>query len=343
MVTPIQISIPSFLPPHPWHPSVVYASSGWNGHRWWMAQTPFPPHNVPPYKDRWELPCIHFSDDGIHWHSIDKNPIDDITDKQIKSYGYLSDPHLILVNDVLYCYYRLMSDWDKQTTIYLKRSTDGFHWSDRELVCSVASAVREMVSPAIVCTDGMFRMYYVDGHFTNLNRGIQMCESMDGVHFGEPFRVHYQTTSMFNSVIPWHIDVQRIGEKVYMVLYDQEQECLFLLLSTDGISFEIKQRLLQVSKRWGCFYNQKLYRACLVKAGQLFRVYFSATNGESAHIGLMESHTNDDWHIVDCRSGLDHFVFIVSMLWQDVHHSYKKIRHIVAQKIKRIFTIDMLF
>jgi len=341
LTTPIHISIPSFLPSHPWHPSVVYVSGGWNGHRWWMAETPFPPFNVRPYKDRWELPCIHYSDDGINWNSIDENPIDDISEDQISNYGYLSDPHLILVNDVLYCYYRLMSDWDKQTTIYLKRSKDGIHWSDREVVCSVASAEREIVSPAIVCKDGKFRMYYVDGHYTNLNRGIQMCESMDGVHFDEPRKVKYPTTYMSNPIIPWHIDVQCISEKVYMVLYDQEQESLFFLQSIDGIHFETQQKLLQVSKRWGGFYNQKLYRACYVEAGQVSRVYFSATNGESSHIGLMELQSNGDWHVVDCRKGTEHFVFIITMLWQDVYKSYKKIRHIVAQKLKRIFIFDV--
>ncbi len=48
MFTPIQIDIPNFLPNHPWHPSVVYIEDGWNGHQWWLAQTPFSPNNVPP-------------------------------------------------------------------------------------------------------------------------------------------------------------------------------------------------------------------------------------------------------------------------------------------------------
>lgn len=336
LATPIYVDIPSFLPSHPWHPSVVYVSDGWNGHRWWMAETPFPPFNVSPYKDRWELPCIHYSDDGIHWKSIDENPIDDISEEQIKGYDYLSDPHLILVNEVLYCYYRLMLDRDEQTTIYRKQSKDGCHWSDRELVCSVASAEREIVSPAIVWEDDRFRMYYVDDTYTNLNRGIQVCESKDGVRFDEPRQVTYPKTYQSNPIIPWHIDVQRIGEKVHMVIYDQEQECLFLLQSIDGIHYEIQQKLLQVSKRWGYFYNQKLYRACFVQADQASRVYFSATNGESSHIGLMELHLNGEWHIVNCRRGKERFVFITTMLWQDVCHFYKKIRHIIAKKLKRI-------
>lgn len=341
LVTPVYITIPSFLPSHPWHPSVVYVSDGWNGHQWWMAQTPFPPNNVSPYKDRWELPCIHYSDDGIYWNSIETNPIDDIDEEQIKNYGYLSDPHLILVNEVLYCYYRLMSDWDKQTTIYLKRSKDGIHWSDREVVTfdignlSLDTCKKEIVSPAIVWTDDKFRMYYVDDTYTNLNRGIQMCESLDGVHFDEPRQIEYTSTYMSNPIIPWHIDVQSEGEKLNMVIYDQEQESLFLLQSIDGIHFDIQQKLLQVAKRCGCFYNQKLYRACFVQADQLSRVYFSATNGESSHIGLMELQPNGDWRVVDCRKGKEHFKFIASMLWQDVHHAYKKIRHNVAQRIKR--------
>lgn len=114
MYTPVQIKNLSSLQPHPWHPSVVYIPEGWNGHKYWMAQTPFPPADVKPYRDRYELPCIHYSDDGIKWNPIISNPIEDLMPEEIEAHNYYSDPHLVLRDGVLECYYRYTMLQNKQ-------------------------------------------------------------------------------------------------------------------------------------------------------------------------------------------------------------------------------------
>ena len=71
-----------------------------------MAQTPFPPTHVPPYGDRYELPCIHFSDDGVKFFPVDSNPIVDLTQAEINQHNYYSDPHLVLRDGQLELYFR---------------------------------------------------------------------------------------------------------------------------------------------------------------------------------------------------------------------------------------------
>src|SRR5699024_10013244 len=44
------------------HPSVLYFPDGWNGHRYWMAYTPYAGGT-----DGREDPCIAYSDDGTNW------------------------------------------------------------------------------------------------------------------------------------------------------------------------------------------------------------------------------------------------------------------------------------
>ena len=50
----------------PYHPSVLFFPTGWCGHRYWMVETPYPIGGK-PYRDRWEIPLIHTSEDGLNW------------------------------------------------------------------------------------------------------------------------------------------------------------------------------------------------------------------------------------------------------------------------------------
>lgn len=332
MHVPTLIEIPKFLPQSPWHPSVVYIPDDWNGHPYWMAETPLPIKTIFPYLDRWELPCIHYSDDGINWRSINANPIDDLSESQIKGRGYHSDPHLIFKDGVLYCYYRLMEDHDTWTTIIRKHSVDGTHWSEREVVCRVRSSKRQIISPAIVWTGKCFRMYYVDDTFTNIHRGVQYCESIDGLTFNAINKVVLVTFNNKESTIPWHIDVQKIGELYYMVVHDVNNNKLELWKSEDGISFIFACNALRPSNKVMSFYRSQLYRSCLVSINNVLRIYFSAHNNRSRHIGLLESRDNGiHFEISSCSKNEHRLRFIGQMIYEECvslyHNCIRFLKH----------------
>lgn len=324
MKTPIDIEIPKGLPRHPWHPSVVYAEEGWKGHRWWMAETPFPPFDMKPYKDRWELPCIHYSDDGLHWKSTGK-PIDDLTETQIESHSYHSDPHLVMRDEVLYCYYRLMEDHDAMTTIIRKSSKDGINWSEREII---HVAGREIISPAIVWTGVKWRMYYVDDTFTNLERGIQMAESEDGVHFENKGAVWEQQV-----VKPWHIDVQLIDGMYYLLVHDVDNRTLTLYYSKDGVKWQNGRELLKASKRLSDFWSNRLYRACLVRGESKLHVYFSASDGMASYIGHLDQNEGGEFRVVDCLSGSEKAAFVIRFWWRRGIQFIQRVIHFVEKRI----------
>lgn len=76
-----------------YHPSVLFFDEPWNGYRYWMAETPYP-IGTPPYRDRWECPSIHVSQDGIHWtipQGLD-NPIDDLLPQEINNRDFFFRP-----------------------------------------------------------------------------------------------------------------------------------------------------------------------------------------------------------------------------------------------------------
>ena len=324
MKTPIDIEIPKGLPQHPWHPSVVYVAEGWNGHRWWMAETPYAPDKCAPYNERWELPCMHYSDDGVHWKSAGA-PIDDLTEEQITSHSYHSDPHLAMKDGVLYCYYRLMEDYDARTTIIRKSSKDGVNWSEREII---QVAGREIISPAIVWTGAKWRMYYVDDTFTNLNRGIQMAESDDGVHFE-----HKDSAWEQQDVKPWHIDVQLIDGTYYLLVHDVDNRTLTLYDSKDGLKWHNGIELLKASKRLSDFWSNMLYRACLVKDDNKQHVYFSASDGMASYIGLMAQNEQGEYEIIDCYSGSEKAAFIIRFWWRRGIQFVQRVIHFIEKRI----------
>lgn len=325
MKTSIHIEIPEWLPQHPWHPSIVYMPEGWNGHRYWMAETPYPPFQVAPYKDRWELPCVHYSDDGVHWKSINANPIDNLSDEQIACHSYHSDPHLVMKDGVLYCYYRLMENHDSKTTILRKHSEDGIHWSEREKIIIES---REVISPAVVRTGKKWLMYYVDDTYTNLQRGIQVAESKDGIHFDIIGSVWEQ-----QEVKPWHIDVQIIDGVYYLLVYDVDNNALWLYTSADGKHFEDGIEVLRASGKLTDYWSHKLYRACFVDIEGKKHIYFSANDGAASYIGNMTEDHHGRYVVNDSLNGAKKIKFVIRFLLRRCKQFIQRVFRFVSKRL----------
>lgn len=337
MHTPLIINNTPNCKPHPWHPSVVYCEKIWNGHRWWMAQTPLPPTDVSPYRDRYELPCIHFSDDGIHWDPIPSNPIDDIDESMVMAHNYLSDPHLLLHNGVLECYYRLSLLNNCQlignkTLLLKKTSTDGTHWSEREVVADLRREEdisiwgEQIISQAVVWDGAHYRCWYVDRSGYLKNRRILMTTSTDG-HIWEPYSIcNLLGTPDFD---PWHIDVQFFDGEYQMLLFDEWN--LHFLSSSDGINFHYISHVLTPTLLFTDFYSHGIYRACSVKVKDKILVYFSAKTERQASIGLLS--TTDRKHFVP-ENGISFIDYFPKFILRNL--SFKNIKRFVKRKLRII-------
>lgn len=295
MHTPLKIKNVCHCLPYPWHPSVVFAESGWNGHKFWMAQTPYPPYEVKPYRDYYELPCIHYSDDGIHWHPIPGNPIEVLTEEEIEAHNYYSDPHLVLKDGVLELFYRYTILKDRQLignkTVLLRRtSVDGHNWSDREIIADLRVKEdvmiwgEQIVSQAIVWNDGKYRCYYVDRSSYLKDRKILRTTSVDGRTW-QP----YSEVELLGCVLdPWHIDVQYYEDKYQMIVYDMDK--IFWFESKDSLHFQFISEILRPSSNRYDFYADGLYRACSVKTRDEILVYFSAKRKKNTYLGLLSTY-----------------------------------------------------
>ncbi len=283
----------------PYHPTVLYFKDGWNGYKYWMAETPFPP-NSKPYRDRNECPSIHVSNDGVMWTEITQNPIDDLTEKEIKELDYFSDPHLVFVDEKIECWYRFthrdgIDNKFNNLQLVRKTSSDGINWSKRDVLVNLATSEGDnlgnmVVSPAILYQDGKYRMWYVNSE-SREQRELSYSESIDGKNWAEYKRCTLQ--GIDNT--PWHIDVNFIDGIYYLISYNFKNLTLFK--SVDGITFNYVNIILEQSVD-GSFYSGGLYRACIIKDNNL-KIYFSANDVKRTHIGLLEGDDCTQFQLVE--------------------------------------------
>lgn len=283
----------------PYHPSVLYFKDGWNGYKYWMAETPFSPQ-CKPYMDRNECPSIHVSNNGIDWKEIAPNPIDNLNNKEIEELDYFSDPHLVHVNGRLECWYRfthrkgIVNNYNNLQLVR-RYSSDGRIWSEREVMVNLATNEGNplgnmAVSPAILYNNGIYRMWYVDSESRG-QRGLAYSESENGRK--------WQNKSVCRLIgaqnNPWHIDVNFIDGIYYLISYDFNN--LTIWKSEDGIKFHYIKELLSPSVV-GSFYGCSLYRACIIK-DEIFKVFFSANDSFRTYIGLMIGNQVNDLKVID--------------------------------------------
>lgn len=294
----------------PYHPSVLFFPDGWNGWRYWMVETPFSP-DCKPYVDRNECPSIHVSRDGRNWTVPQglKNPIVDLDCEGVKTLDYYSDPHLVMNdNGRLECWYRLTrryGDVDSRHHVSLRKvvTSDGSHWSEEKVLCQLDTVTPdiglgpEVVSPALINRNGVYRIWYVDKEDHTTQRGISTAVSTDE---GESWHHRRQCTLNSTPINPWHIDVAVIDDIFWLTVYDAQN--LTLWRSTDGVNFSFIRELLRPGA-FGSFYCQGLYRACLVDTDEGARLYFSARDHFKTYLGLMQGATPDELQISSPTTG----------------------------------------
>lgn len=314
----------------PFHPSVMFFREGWNGYRYWMAFTPYPVFK-PPYRDRWECPCVVTSNDGVRWNYPGKFEfLDDLTQEQIESFGYFSDTHLTYDNrqDKLYCYYRLNEGRNPGTvTIFRRETVDGKQWSERTPLVYPQDVERlEPLSQCVLRQNNDFYMWYV-AHRGDPN-GIYMVKSTDGLYWND----NRKCTLLGAKVRPWHIDVQYIEGNYYLVVYELSQR-ISLWKSADGEKFSFVRVLLTIPGFGNCglFYNNILYRACLVKTDKDYKLYFACGSKNKNGLGLLKGDRLSALRVVSLTGNKPY-----KMLFYDVLSKYTYIERIIFHRVKRI-------
>lgn len=290
----------------PYHPSVIFNEEGYSGYKYIMSETPFYlslPADGDNYRDQYECPSIHFSNDGVNWIEEIENPIDNLTEEEKKNRDYFSDPDLVETSDGLEIWYRINRRYGNehnQDNILLlrKKSKDGIHWGGREIIADLSSndekdgLGRIVVSPTLLCNDGKYKMWFVD----NIHRrNTELCfsESLDGGHKWSK-RIVVQLNGM--QIRPWHIHVMK-EDVLWLTIYDHNS--ITLWKGESDTEFNFCKTLLRPSGIIGQFYSHDLYRACLAKIeGGKYRLYFSADDMFKSYIGFMEGNTPESLSII---------------------------------------------
>ena len=292
----------------PYHPSVLYFETAWNGYKYWMIESPYK-YGAMPYRDRYECPSLHTSNDGIKWIEITNNPIDDLDAKGVEELDYLSDPHLVFTGNRLECWYRLTKRYgneNNRSDVYLLRKTsqNGVDWSEREVLVSLKKDNNNglgnmVVSPSIIYKDGIYHMWYVDSESMG-ERHLSYSTSQDGKIWDKK-----TNCQLFGKQInPWHIDVALIKGTYYLTCYDFNDITVFQ--AQDNRNFHFIKTLLKPSTL-GSFYGNGLYRATLIFDNS-YKLYFSCDDIFSTYIGVMEGNTIDSMKVANtCEKGFRNF------------------------------------
>ena len=279
---PYELYLPDFSgSDEPWHPSVIYIKGGFAGYKYWLTQSVYPNNpDLNEQKDRYEVPIVYKSNDGINWLVV-ANPLDDLTEAEIDNKDYMSDPHIVY-NDVLgqlEVWYRLshVVGSTLPTTIFRKITKDGETWSEREVTVpeTLHTASDFARSPSFIYDNGTYRMWKTN------NAGIFYQESTDGKNWTTQTPVTAPGASDGTVGKRWHIDVSKYttDEGVYhLVVYNMDSNTVEHYSGEDGLTFTFKGTILKIGSSESDLHNTRLYKSAsmLDELGNV-RLYFSGT------------------------------------------------------------------
>lgn len=273
----------------PTHPKVLYFEDGWAGHKYWMTYSPF------PYNDNtYENPCIAYSDDGVNFISDGiANPIEDTPMEDSTKVGYNSDPHLVLVGDIMECWWRTHYQSGtnaEHEVIYRKTSSDGITWSEKEELYRVHDAsAGSCLSPAIIYEDGLYKIWFV-----YRQQVMKYCESTTGTDWTFIRDIHVDNPDYPCHKV-WHIDVIHTNKGYefvgcYHPIWDyNDNRYVYYAVSEDNVTYS-KPVLILTQGELGNFDSSELYRPSILRQDNKVMVYYGCRNGYGNwRIGMIES------------------------------------------------------
>ena len=212
----------------------------WNGYRYWMAHTPFPP-NHPVNPSQGENPEILVSNDGVTW--IEPPGITNPIELTPTGVGYNADPFLWFSDDTLYCFYRRA-----QLRVYARSSTDGITWSDRIEVYNFFTNPDYAISPQIVKIGAIYWMYGVAS--VGEGGGVKRMPSsslLGPYDHTQVENITFVDSDVFTDnyleplIEEWQFSLKMYQGKLYMGMYyingNSNRKALYILVSEDYTEF----------------------------------------------------------------------------------------------------------
>lgn len=260
------------------HPSVVDFGAGetWNGHRYWMAMTPYPNGN-----DAVENPSILVSSDGTTWTVPAglTNPID-----AQPGGGHNADTELVYdpVNDKLWCFY--IDIVGSTARVLVRGSADGITWGSEVQCFSTATGTSLAASPTVIWDGSQFVMWYVD--ITNSPNTLRRrtCATADGTWSAASSALTFTNISATRDL--WHIYILKNGAD-YLGLFDYcsidnnglDFNTLHLASSSDGLTWTVDPVAI-LAPRQDSWDDRLIYRAAGVVSGANLDTWYSTTNAD---------------------------------------------------------------
>jgi hypothetical protein len=259
------------------HPDVYDAGEGqtWNGHRYWMAMTPYPDGN-----DAYENPSIVVSEDGDTW-TVPQGLTNPIVAKPAD--GHNADPDIVLLPDgqtmAMFC---MQSDDTTFTRVYVTTSTDGVTWAEPTLL--LTGVVGQLISPAVLWDGSQYVMWTISRTVTPCRLDRRTAAAVTGP-WSDPV-ICALPLYVSADANPWHIDVIHDADGYLMFLCSMQNNIgrLYLARSRDGILWQVGAALLLEASAAG-WDDGRIYRASGVRTATGYDLWYSAVG------------TDAEWHV----------------------------------------------
>ncbi|WP_416444764.1 hypothetical protein AB3K78_15585 [Leucobacter sp. HNU] len=198
---------------------------------------------VPRGSDKDEDPNIVASADGLTWVVPQglTNPLDNAPG----SPQYNSDTELVFAQDKLWCFWRYLDTGAGATSerIYVRTSSDGVTWTEKQLVYQANMTSRRLVSPTLVFEGGRWTMWAVDivaSPFKLVRLQSAGASPLLG-QWGSPTTC---TLPLLSGRDPWHIEIRRFGDSWFGLINDCASGTsgtagdLYVIRSVDGLTWQ---------------------------------------------------------------------------------------------------------
>ncbi len=292
------------------HPDVLYFPDGWNGHRYWMAFTPYPNSN-----DIYEDPSIVVSDDNETWVVPEglTNPID-----TKPAQGYNADTELVYndTTDELYLYYMQYNSNPAVNTVYMMftKSADGVSWTEpTSLLSWDLDDIADNERSYTIIKQGDEWHYWAQTNLTSVApHRVTYRSSSDGLVWSAPVGVTFS-----NAPSLWHLNVEYIPSKSeYWMIYNSNTigGAMYFAKSTDRLNWTHYPLPIISLGDTGQWDDNTIYRPSFIydEASDLVRVWYSARAASGQwHTGYTEKGSQEILNVVDNGGWSTHSAFML--------------------------------